>query len=84
MDSEKQRLRAVTDADGATILDTEAGKISTLNATGAKVWLALQRGDGLDAIVAELARETGEQTETVKRDVREFIEALKKQRLLPR
>ena len=38
------RLRSVANADGAAILDTEAGQITTLNSTGALVWKALERG----------------------------------------
>jgi len=76
------RLRSVANADGAAILDTEAGKITTLNSTGAMVWLALKRGDDLDAIAASLASESGEQIETVKKDLRVFIEELGKKNLL--
>jgi hypothetical protein len=83
MGRENLPLRTVMNADGAAILDTQSGTISTLNVTGAKIWLALQRGDGLEAIAAELVCETGEQIGTVKRDVQDFIDGLKKQKLLP-
>ena len=74
----------MANADGAAILDTEAGQITTLNATGAMVWQALERGDEPDAIAATIARETGEQIEAVKKDVGNFIEALRKKRLSSR
>ena len=77
-------LRMVMNEDGAVILDTKLGTISTLNPTGAFIWQALERGDSLEAIVASLARETGEQIDVVKRDVREFIDSLKEQQLLYR
>jgi hypothetical protein len=75
-------FRTITNQDGAAILDISRGKIATLNPTGAYVWQALERGDNLEAIVANLACETGGQVDTLKRDVREFVDALKKQHLL--
>lgn len=75
-------LRTITNQDGAAILDISRGKITTLNPTGAYVWQALERGDSLEAIVANLAFETGGQVDTLKHDVREFVDALKRQRLL--
>ncbi len=78
------RLRTVANADGAAILDTEAGQITTLNSTGAMVWQALERGEEPDAIAASLARETGEQIEAVKKDIGDFIEALRKKNLSSR
>lgn len=76
------RLHTVVDADGAAILDVQGGLISTLNATGAFVWQRLERGETREAIVAELARETGEAHITVERDVCDFIEDLTARRLL--
>lgn len=84
MEMGNSRLRTVANLDGAAILDTEAGQITTLNSTGAMVWQALERGEDLDAIAATIARETGEQIETVKKDVGEFIEALRKKDLSSR
>jgi hypothetical protein len=47
------------------------------------VWQGLQRGESLETIIANLARETGEESLIVERDVREFVEDLKQKRLLP-
>jgi Coenzyme PQQ synthesis protein D (PqqD) len=80
---ENPHLKAVADQDGAAILDIERGLISTLNPTGAYVWQGLQRGESLETIIANLARETGEESLLVERDVREFVEDLKQKRLLP-
>lgn len=77
-------LHSVVDPDGAAILDIDRGLISTLNPTGAYVWQALQRGEAVETIVTNLARETGEQATTVERDVRDFIGRLKEQHLLKR
>lgn len=78
------RLRSVTNADGAAILDTQAGQITTLNSTGALVWKALERGEDVETIAADLATETGQQIEDVKKDMQDFIDALRKLNLLSR
>jgi hypothetical protein len=69
--------------DGAVILDIERDSISTLNSTGAYVWQGLQRGESLESISANLARDIGEEFQLVERDVREFVQDLKQKRLLP-
>jgi hypothetical protein len=83
MATEKLHLHAVIDQDGAAILDIERGLISTLNPTGGYVWERLQRGESLDAIIGDLARETGEEYLRVESDVRKFVEDLKTNHLLP-
>lgn len=83
MSKENSHISTMVNRDGAAILDTKVGTISTLNPTGAYVWQALERGEDMEMITANLVRETGEQMDTVKNDVQEFIDALKKQHLLP-
>jgi Coenzyme PQQ synthesis protein D (PqqD) len=80
---ENNHLQSITDQDGAAILDIEQGMITTLNSTGAFVWQRLRRGEKLDTIVANLAQETGEDVLAVERDVRDFVESLKQNRLFP-
>ena len=75
-------LRTIVNQDGAVILDTKLGKISTLNPTGGYIWQALEHGEGVEIIAANLARETGEQVGAVEHDVREFIESLRARKLL--
>ena len=82
MDLPNPHLRVIANRDGAAILDTKAGRISTLNASGAYVWQALTRGDELETIAEGLSHQTGESIEAVKEDVMDFIRALKKQDLL--
>jgi 6-phosphogluconate dehydrogenase (decarboxylating) len=84
MTMEKSHLHSVVDQDGAAILDIDRGLISTLNATGAYVWQGLERGEPLETIIANLARETGEDALVIDRDVREFLDSLKQKHLLPR
>jgi Coenzyme PQQ synthesis protein D (PqqD) len=78
-----KRLRAILNQDGAAILEPKSGRISTLNSTGAIVWQALERGEDTETIAQSLARQTGEEIEAVRKDVADFVEALKKQNLLP-
>jgi hypothetical protein len=80
----KEHLRTISNEDGAAILDTESGDLSTLNATGAYVWEALQRGVDEPTIIAALAQETGESLEIVAADIRAFLTSLKERTLLPR
>jgi hypothetical protein len=80
---ENPHLQSVVDQDGAVILDTELGSISTLNPSGAYVWQRLQRGDSVETIIANLARDVGAEFAMVERDVHEFVQDLKHRRLLP-
>lgn len=83
MANQHTHLRVIANQDGAAILNIKAGKISTLNTSGAYIWQALERGADIESIAQGLSRETGEQLEAVKKDVTDFIDALKKQDLLP-
>ena len=75
-------MRAVVDQDGAAILNSAAGTITTLNSTGAFVWQGLERGEDADMIAQNLARETGEEVDAIRKDLGEFIDAMKKEKLL--
>jgi hypothetical protein len=75
-------LRTIVNEDGAAILDTQRGTISTLNTTGAYIWQALERGEREDAIVAGLARETDCSQEDIAQDVNDFIVALQERKIL--
>ena len=82
MANQSSRLRTVVNLDGAAVLDTGLGFITTLNSTGAYVWQGLERGESVQTIVANLSRETGEQPEVIQQDVTAFIGALRAQHLL--
>jgi hypothetical protein len=75
-------LCTMVNEDGCAILNARAGTITTLNATGTFIWKALERGEELDIIAENLARETGEQTQRIKSDVLQFVDAMKKECLL--
>jgi hypothetical protein len=81
--SQHRHLRAVVNHDGAAILDLKSGTISTLNSTGAVIWQSLERGEDTETIAQSLVGQTGEDIVAVRKDVADFVEALKKQNLLP-
>jgi hypothetical protein len=75
-------LRSIVNEDGAAILDTEMGTLTTLNATGAYVWQALERSATEETIIAGLAQVTGESAQLVASDVRDFIATLSTHKLI--
>jgi len=75
-------LRSVVDHDGAVILDSSRNAMTILDATGAYIWQRLNRGVPLDAIIAELARDTGVDEQMVAKDVDAFMEQLKSKHLV--
>ena len=75
-------LHSIIDHDGAVILDVPRNAITTLDATGAYIWERLQRGMQVDAIVAELARDTGADESVIAKDVDEFMQMLHSKHLL--
>jgi len=84
MAQDKAHLRTIVNQDGAAVLDTGRGTISTLNPTGAYIWQALERGERGEEIVEGLARETGESPDDIREDVNSFIAALHEQKILER
>jgi len=76
------RLSVIANQDGAAILDSNAGRITTLNSTGAYVWQALGRGEEIETISKGLAQQTGEPIKVVQEDVVDFVESLKERGLL--
>jgi DNA-binding beta-propeller fold protein YncE len=82
MAQDKAHIRIIVNQDGAAVLDTERGTISTLNTTGAYIWQALERGEREEQIAEGLARETGESLNVIRQDVSGFIAALHEQKIL--
>lgn len=82
MKCDRAHLSTMINEDGCAILEASMGTITTLNSTGAFIWQALERGEALDTITANLARETGEPLRNVKPDVLKFVDAMKKAHLL--
>jgi predicted transcriptional regulator of viral defense system len=82
MVTDNSHLRTIVNEDGAAVLNTKQGTISTLNATGAYIWQALERGEHEEDIVEGLARETGSASDTIRQDVSDFISALQEHGML--
>jgi len=74
-------LRTIVNQDGAVILNSTAGTITTLNSTGAFVWQGLERGESADVIAQNLARDTGEEVAVIRNDLLGFIDSMKKAKL---
>lgn len=77
-----RHIRSIVDRDGAVILDIPANAMTILDSAGAYVWARLQRGLQIDAIVRELAQETGADESAVAKDVEGFVEQLKSRHLV--
>jgi hypothetical protein len=60
----------------------DSSRLKKLDSTGGYVWERLERGMQVDAIVAELARDTGADESMVAKDVEEFMEQLKSKHLV--
>jgi Coenzyme PQQ synthesis protein D (PqqD) len=84
MPSRTPNLRFIANEDGAVILDVDHNTICTLNTMGAYVWQDLQSGKQLDEVIANLRRDTGEDSLLIERDVHAFFEDLEQRHLLPR
>jgi hypothetical protein len=82
MVSTKSDLRSLATAEGAMILDIAADEITTLNEGGGYIWERLRRGDVVDQIVADMARDTGQDVSVVAADVNEFVEQLSQKKLV--
>ena len=80
--SRPAHLRSIVDHDSAVILNIPRNTITRLDAVGAYVWERLQMGMEVDAIVTDLARDTGADSSVVTKDVEQFMEQLKSRHLV--
>ena len=76
------RLRSIFDQNGAVILDVANDSLITLDSIGAYVWRKLQHGSHVNAIVADLARDTGAAQYTIADDVDRFLDELRSRHLV--
>jgi 6-phosphogluconate dehydrogenase (decarboxylating) len=83
MPSSSTHLRTVVNQDGAAILDVTRNQITTLNSTGGFIWNRLRDGRTVEEAVQDLASETNVGPAVVECGVREFVEQLKSEHLLP-
>jgi hypothetical protein len=71
-----ETIRSTVTADGVVILDVGNGKIFNSNGIGARIWLKLQEGLDIAAIVDQISAEFTVPSERVRPDVEDFIEKL--------
>jgi hypothetical protein len=77
--------RATIDVDGGVLLDIEKGLCYSLNLVGAKIWLAIESGNGKttsDHIVNALAPQFTAPRELLVRDIDEYLRELEKKGLI--
>lgn len=75
-------IRSTHQQDGAVVLDIRRGQIFGLNSVGSRILQLLEAGHDEPSIVSEITREFAVNKEIVLTDVREFVEALRRNRLV--
>jgi hypothetical protein len=77
-----QGVRSTHGKDGAIVLDVEQGQMFNLNLVGSRILELLEKGLTESDIVSVITRDFNASREVVERDVCEFLESLKKHRLI--
>jgi hypothetical protein len=75
-------IRRTQTPDGAILLDVGRGQIFSLNAIGTKILDLLEAGRDEAQIAAHLSAACSTDIDTVRRDVRDFLEALSQHAIL--
>jgi len=75
-------VRSTHSQDGAIVLDIRQGQIFNLNFVGSLILELLTCGSTESAIVDRISREFGVSRDLAKNDVRDFLQNLKKCRLV--
>ena len=75
-------VRSTHGQDGAIVLDVQQGQMFNLNRVGSRILELLESGSEEPDIVKVISHEFHTTLEEVESDVREFIEALRKHKLL--
>jgi hypothetical protein len=75
-------VRSTHGQDGAIVLDVQQGQMFNLNLVGSKILELLENGSAESDIVSVIVHEFDADLEIVEKDVREFMESLKKHRLI--
>ena len=75
-------VRSTHGQDGAIVLDVQHGQMFNVNPVGSRILELLENGSAESDIVNVISREFNTTREVVENDVREFIESLKKHKLV--
>jgi len=75
-------VRSTHGQDGAIVLDVHQGQMFNLNRVGSRILELLESGSAESDIVNVISQEFSICREVVENDVREFIESLRKHKLV--
>ena len=75
-------VRSTHGQDGAIVLDVQQGQMFNLNRVGSRILELLESGSAESDIVNVISQEFNSSREVVENDVREFIESLRKHKLV--
>jgi hypothetical protein len=75
-------IRHTQTEDGGIVLDILSGRMFCLNPVGSRIFELLVQGCDEALIAEDIARGCGVSTEAVRKDLHEFIEALKEHQIL--
>lgn len=75
-------VRSTHGQDGAIVLDIQQGQMFNLNCVGSRILELLESGSSEPDIVKVISREFDVSLDVVETDVREFIESLRKHKLV--
>jgi hypothetical protein len=75
-------VRSTHGQDGAIVLDIHQGQMFNVNPVGSRILELLESGSAEADIVETISREFGVGRDIVEKDVREFIESLRKHKLV--
>jgi len=75
-------VRSTYSQDGAIVLDIRQGQMFNLNFVGSRILQLLKNGSTQSEIVDQIVREFGVGRDRVESDVQEFLQTLKKSRLV--
>jgi hypothetical protein len=75
-------VRSTHGQDGAIVLDVQQGQMFNLNRVGSRILELLESGSAESDIVNVISHEFNNSREVVEKDVHEFIESLRKHKLV--
>jgi hypothetical protein len=75
-------VRSTHGHDGAIVLDVQQGQMFNLNRVGSRILELLESGSAESDIVNVISQEFNGGREVIENDVREFIESLRKHKLV--
>jgi hypothetical protein len=75
-------VRSTHGQDGAIVLDVRQGQMFNLNLVGSRILELLESGSSEQQIAESISQECNVNIETVRTDVTEFLEELKKCKLV--